>query len=324
MLTTSEEVRNMEQKAIINGVDNPNLMSVDSTEPFQTDADVLKKEDEEKLTEKKEEKEEKIEEKPDVEKKEEKPAEVKEKQESSKETPLRGADKRIAELTRKFRSTERERDFERGKRQEAEEKLKELSAKIPVVDRPKKEDFDDEESFIEALTDWKIETKLKVSREEIAKTVEEKEEKESVDKTYDELDAVMERGREKYNDFNDLVLAEDLVLSTGVSELVLLSDKPEDVFYYLATHADESAELSTMSPTKAAIRIGVIEAKLEKEEKVEEKPLEEKKEEKPPVKKKQTNAPEPIVPVRTTGVIDKDPSSMTPKEYRAWRERNKE
>jgi hypothetical protein len=324
MLTTSEEVRNMEQKAIINGVDNPNLMSVDSTEPFQTDADVLKKEDEEKLTEKKEEKEEKIEEKPDVEKKEEKPAEVKEKQESSKETPLRGADKRIAELTRKFRSTERERDFERGKRQEAEEKLKELSAKIPVVDRPKKEDFDDEESFIEALTDWKIETKLKVSREEIAKTVEEKEEKESVDKTYDELDAVMERGREKYNDFNDLVLAEDLVLSTGVSELVLLSDKPEDVFYYLATHADESAELSTMSPTKASIRIGVIEAKLEKEEKVEEKPLEEKKEEKPPVKKKQTNAPEPIVPVRTTGVIDKDPSSMTPKEYRAWRERNKE
>jgi hypothetical protein len=300
--------------AMLNEVDNPNLMSVDSTERIPTVVDEVPNE------------ETKEEAAPVI--KEEKKGEpvvpkVEKKADGEEIPPTKGTDKvekRIGELTKKWRTTERERDFERTKRLEAEAKLKEVSAKIPSEDKPRKEDFDDEADFIEALTDWKIEAKLKTSREEVAATVEGEGEKVAVEKVYDELDAVLAKGRGKHDDFIDLVQNEDLILSPETVEMVMLSDSPEDVLYYLATHPDESAELSTLSPAKVAVRIGVISAKLETPPKTEEKPVVK---EKPPVKK-QSNAPEPIVPVRTEGLTERDPSKMTPKEYRAWRESNKE
>ena len=50
MLQTMEEIKkaDMNPGMIINGVDNPNLLSVDSTTPVVTDADVIKKEEETK------------------------------------------------------------------------------------------------------------------------------------------------------------------------------------------------------------------------------------------------------------------------------------
>ena len=50
MLQTMEEIRKVDMNPgmIINGVDNPNLLSVDSTTPVVTDADVIKKEEETK------------------------------------------------------------------------------------------------------------------------------------------------------------------------------------------------------------------------------------------------------------------------------------
>ena len=51
MLQTMEEIKkaDMNPGMIINGVDNPNLLSVDSTTPVVTDADVIKKEEETNL-----------------------------------------------------------------------------------------------------------------------------------------------------------------------------------------------------------------------------------------------------------------------------------
>ena len=75
-----------------------------------------------------------------------------------------------------------------------------------------------------------------------------------------------------------------------------------------------------MTTLKAAKEIGKIEARLVEGEK---KPEEKKAEPSAPAKKL-TQTPEPIEPVRSTGATEKDPSQMSPKEYRAWRERNKE
>jgi len=340
MLQTIEELNKVDGPAVmINGVDSPNLLSVDSTEPVPITVDEIVNPGDETIVgvtvtppvvpavpadkvEKKEDvapvvvkKEESL-----VKKTEEEPIKPK-----GEEVPLvKGAEKRIGEITKKWRTTERERDFERTKRLEAEAEVKKLSAKIPAEDRPKKEDFDDEEEYFEALTDWKIETKLKVSRDEVATTVKDEDERKAIDQVYSELDTVLERGRGKYKDFNDLVLADDLVLPSEMTELALLSGKPDDVLYYLASHPDESAEIAMLPPAKAAIRIGRIEAMLEVPVPLENKP-EDKPDDKvvPPVKK-QTNAPEPITPVRTDGVTEKDPSKMSAKEYRAWRESNKE
>ena len=145
MLQTMEEIKkaDMNPGAIINGVDNPNLLSVDSTTPIATDADVIKEGEEKKADEEKKEPEKAPEKHPEKKVDEEKkpegeakatPAEDTKKDEKKveKEEDLKDpVEKRIGKLTKKWRTTERERDFERAKRLEAETELAKLKSQIP-------------------------------------------------------------------------------------------------------------------------------------------------------------------------------------------------
>ena len=332
MLQTMEEIRKVEMTPgmIINGVDNANLMSVDSTTPIVTDTDVVSEKDDKakeevKVTEDK--KEEKKEEKKEPEQKaaDEPTKQSVEKTEQDKEKEEKVDDlkdpveKRIGKLTKKWRTTERERDFERAKRLEAETELAKLKAQIPATGKPKREDFEDEDTFFEALTDWKIDAKMRSQQEVVAKKAGEETEKQAAEEIEQELEEISERGRDKHEDYNTVVFDKDLVLTQGMVETIIHSDIAEEILYYLGKNPDISAAIGEMTALKAAKEIGRIEARLVEGEK---KP-EEKKAEPPTPAKKLTKTPEPIEPVRSTGATEKDPSQMTPKEYRAWRERNK-
>ena len=290
---------------IVNTVDDPNNLSVSSISPLPEKADEVVKTEKEKeetpvisTTEKKEEVKEPIKEEPSKETLPDKKVEPKERD------PVQ---RRIDEITKKRREAERERDFERTKRIELESELKKAKSVIPQADKPKVENFETELAYLEALSDWKVEQKFKVESEKALKETASVDEKTAIDETYQELDDKMEKGRKKYADFNELVLDEDLKISESMVEAILLSDTAEDVLYYLGKHPEEAADIAKLSPLKIAHEFGKIEAKLSA----------------PPPKKKTTTAPEPIIPVKTTGVIEQDPSNMNPREYRAWRERNK-
>ncbi|MCP3924927.1 MAG: hypothetical protein GY714_20300 [Desulfobacterales bacterium] len=344
MLKTVEEIKDVEIKAgvIVNGVDNANLMSVDSTEPVETKADSTDKLDEDSDTSKKEEVEVKKEEKEtegegkkedivdDSLEKEEPNAKKKEEKKvdnglAAKPDDSKKVQKRIGGLTKKWRTAERERDFEKEKRLEVEKKLEELSSKIPVEGRPQKKDFDDEDDYIEALTDWKIDNKLRQSQEKSTKKEKEKEEKDAVIDTYNGLDDALEQGRDKYEDFDELVQDENLIITPTVTQITLDTEIPEDILYYLASNPEESERISNLDPVRSGMEIAKIEVKLINETEVEvEKESElEPKIEQPKPTKKQSKAPAPIVPVQTDGVIEKDPEKMSPKEYRAYRESQK-
>ena len=332
MLQTMEEIRKVEMTPgmIINGVDNANLMSVDSTTPIVTDTDVVSEKDDKakeevKVTEDK--KEEKKEEKKEPEQKaaDEPTKQSVEKTEQDKEKEEKVDDlkdpveKRIGKLTKKWRTTERERDFEKAKRLEAEAELAKLKAQIPATGKPKREDFEDEDTFFEALTDWKIDAKMRSQQEVVAKKAGEETEKQAAEEFETELVEISERGKDKYEDYTERVFDKDLVLTQGMVETIIHSDIAEEILYYLGKNPDISAAIGEMPALKAAKEIGRIEARLVEGEK---KP-EEKKAESPTPAKKLTKTPEPIEPVRSTGATEKDPSQMSPKEYRAWRERNK-
>ena len=329
MLQTMEEIKKAEMNpgAIINGVDNPNLMSVDSTTPIATDADIIK--DEEKKADEEKKEPEKAPEKPPEKKvAEEKkpegeakvtPAEDTKKDEGKEEDLKDPVEKRIGKLTKKWRTTERERDFERAKRLEAEAELAKLKSQIPSADKPKREDFEDEAEFLEALTDWKVESKLKSHTEVVAKKIGEDAEKQAATEIEQELEEISEKGQDKYEDYSTVVFDKDLVLTQGMVETALLTDIAEDILYYLGKNPDISAAIGEMPALRAAKEIGKIEARLVAEKK---KP-DEKKADPPAPAKKLTQTPEPIDPVRSTGAIDKDPSQMSAKEYRAWREKSK-
>jgi hypothetical protein len=297
-----------------------------------TDADVIKKEEEtkpevktaekepEKKAEDKKEEEKKVEEKakdePPKASAENTDKDKKEVKEDDLKDPV---EKRIGKLTKKWRTTERERDFERAKRLEAETELAKLKSQIPSADKPKRDDFEDEAEFLEALTDWKVESKLKTHSEVVTKKIGEDAEKQAATEIEQELEEISEKGQDKYEDYSTVVFDKDLVLTQGMVETALLTDIAEDILYYLGKNPDISAAIGEMSALKAAKEIGKIEARLVAEKK---KP-DEKKADPPAPAKKLTQTPEPIDPVRSTGAIDKDPSQMSAKEYRAWREKSK-
>jgi hypothetical protein len=336
MLQTMEEIKKVEMTpgAIINGVDNANLLSVDSTTPIVTDADIVKDEEnkadagkvpEKKAEDKEVEKKEEVKKaegeltKPSAESTDQDHDKTKEKEVDDLKDPV---EKRIGKLTKKWRTTERERDFEKAKRLEAETELAKLKAQIPATGKPKREDFEDEDTFFEALTDWKIDVNMRSQQEVVAKKAGEETEKQAAEEIEQELEEISERGRDKHEDYNTVVFDKDLVLTQGMVETIIHSDIAEEILYYLGKNPDISAAIGEMTALKAAKEIGRIEARLVEGEKKEEK-KEEKKAESPAPAKKLTQTPEPIEPVRSTGATEKDPSQMTPKEYRAWRERNK-
>lgn len=320
MLQTLDEIRNVELESgqVINGIDNPRLMSVDSTEPIKTELDQVKKLEDKKggsgtsNTETPVKKTEETKDETD-DKKNKQPEEKPEKPQETKDA----VQKRIGDLTKKWRSTERALDYEKQKRQEVEAELKKLKNAIPATDKPKRDDFEDDEAYLEALTDWNVDNKLRQSQESNSKTTEENEEKTAIDETWNAIDEMIATGRGKYPDFEEVAMDKTYDVSEHMAEIILDSDISADIMYYLGQNRDESAEIAKMSPLKAAKEIGKIEAELiasvKKELDKEEQP--------PPSKKKTTNAPEPIVPPKASGVIEKDPSNMSPKEYRAWREK---
>jgi hypothetical protein len=330
MLQTIDEIKkaDMTPGTIINGVDNANLLSVDSTTPIPTDVDQVKPEDnrgeEEKLAEVL-----KVEVKPGEKKEEkdvkatgelkEKPAEniEEEKKDEKEEVFTDSVEKRIGKLTKKWRTTERERDYERTKRVEAEQELAKLKAMIPAEDKPRRDDFEDDEAFLEALADWKVESKLRSHGEVVSKRVSEDTEKHAINEVAQEIEEIADRGSDKYQDYSDVVYDKDLVLNQNMLEAIIVSDVAEDILYYLGKNPDVSAAIGEMSPLKASKEIWKIEMELAKGK------TEKKEESKPAPVKQVTKAPEPIVPPRQTGATEKDPSQMSPKEYRAWRERNK-
>jgi len=313
MTEKTVEEKKIEDVAIIpvirNEVDDPNNLSVTSISPLPESTDeVAKTEQEERetpvipKTEKKEEKKEAPEEKPS-----EEPLPKKVEEKPKEKDPVQ---RRIDEITRKRRDAERERDYERTKRMELEEELKKAKSVTPLGEKPKLENFETEADYLEALADWKVEQKFKVESEKVSKETESAEEKKAIDETYQELDEKMGKGRTKYADFNELVLDKELKISEAMVEAILFSDTAEDVLYYLGKHPEEAADIAGLSPLKVAHELGKIEAKINAPPPT-------------PPTKKTTKAPEPITPVKTTGVTERDPNDMTPQEYREWREKQK-
>ena len=302
-LTEEKKIESVSIIPIIrNEVDDPNNLSVSSISPLPEKADeVVKTEEEERetpvipKTEKKEEIKEPLKEKPSQETLPEKKVEPKEKD---------SVQKRIDEITKKRREAERESVFKDTKIAKLEEELKTAKSAIPQADKPKLENFETEADYLEALTDWKVEQGFKTEREKVSKEVATVDEKKAIDETYQELDEICEKGRTKYADFNELVLTDDFKFSDAELAAILLSDTAEDVLYYLGKHPEEAAEIAKLPPLKVAHEFGKIEARLHA----------------PPPRKRTTNAPEPITPVKTTGVTEKALEDMNPREYRAARE----
>ena len=110
--------------------------------------------------------------------------------------------------------------------------------------------------------------------------------------------AQMADAQQRYADFDAVALSREVPISKDMGELIKTSDVGADVAYFLGQNRPLAAQIASMSVVEAARAIGRIEAGLQRQ--------------KP---RTETNAPNPINPVRGSGGATRDPASMSMQDW---------
>lgn len=205
-----------------------------------------------------------------------------------------GIQKRFDKLTREKVELEREREYWRQQALKAAatgnpvEAQNATTAPKSTEGKPIPEKFDTHAEYVEALTDWKTEQKLK-EREEKASREKVISEQQKVAQTYQEKLAAF---KEKTPDFLDVeadldeALAEARVAPTAaMSQAFLTAENGPQLAYELAKNPKEFVRICKLDPFTAAVEIGKFAAKLEAKTSA------------PQQTNKLTNAPRPLDPI---------------------------
>lgn len=217
---------------------------------------------------------------------------------------------------RKSRAQERIRELNRRlKREEAANaqlyaELRKTQATSPQTEtkadapsgRPREEDFDTTEQWIEAVTDWKLDERERAREARAQEQKTQADRQRPIEELYEKLQTADPYILEDFHKdarpdlhFNETVLA-------ALND----AEKPAEVMRWLGSNAGELNRIARLSPTGIGRAIATIEAQLGSR----------------PQPKKATDAPPPEKRVKGgggTGIV-KDPKDMKMAEYRQWRE----
>jgi hypothetical protein len=223
---------------------------------------------------------------------------------------------RIDELTRKNHEKDRENAYLRA-RLEAHEKPK---VEAPVKPTPDK--FDDYGAYVEALADWKADEKVKAAREEDKAERARERENEQRQSTWAERAQV---AKTRHADYDAVMSESDVPIADFVMAALRESERGPELAYQLAKDPSIADKLNAMTPARAAIELGRMEAKLpELAVSAEPDP-----EEVPDVKakaaapaappRKTTSAPPPIKPIAKGASTAVDLNKLSGEDYVAAR-----
>lgn len=194
-------------------------------------------------------------------------------QSEAKPAEEKTAEEKQPEQTAEEKETAREkhnrRQWERLTRERAEFKAKaELleqqfrSQQAPANDkdnRPARESFDNDEDYVDALTDYKVRQHMGTLQEKISETTR----RSQVDAAWDTR---VQAAEKTYPDFRQVIGgAEDVKISPELMDAMKSSDHGPDLAYYLAKNPDEAGRLVSLSPVAAAMELGRIASYIEYE-----------------------------------------------------------
>lgn len=161
----------------------------------------------------------------------------------------------------------------------------------PVDDKPRRDQYDNEEDYFDKLTDWKLEKRDRDSQQ--AKSQENQRSMlEKTEKLY--LEAAKLPGFDR-DDF------EQLSLTPVIAQTLLDSDVAPKLMAYMTSNPEEVERISTLSPARQAAELGKLEMKLSSA----------------PVKT--TKTPAPITPVGGGGKSSRDLGTLSMDDYIAQR-----
>lgn len=150
---------------------------------------------------------------------------------------------------------------------------------------PRRENFADDDAYVEARADWKAEQKV-AARMTQEKAKVEQAEQNKLRQTYVER---LSEAEERLPGIKDVAVDPTLPVSSAMGEAIVTSDAAPDILHYLDENREEAARIATLSPARAAAEIGKIEAKLAAPKEV-----------------KVSKAPKPISPINGGGGMPKN------------------
>lgn len=158
-------------------------------------------------------------------------------------------------------------------------------------DRPKRDQFANDEDWVEAVADWKLtkrEQAINQQRaQEQAQTLTEK-----TESFYAEAAKTEGFDRDEFD---------ALPLTPHIAQALIDSSSPAKLMVYMAAHPEEVEKIAALNPVRQIKELDRLEAKLASAPKV-------------------SNAPAPIKPIGgNKGTVEKDPSEMTDAEFAKWR-----
>lgn len=163
-------------------------------------------------------------------------------------------EKRIDQLTAQLRQKERELEAARTQ-----------STPKPEA-APKREDFDDYESYIEAKAEYKAlqaAEKRLAEAEKLAKERESQAQEIHAQTQFMEArERTLDKGGELYPDFEQVVSQEDLSITPVMADAILLSDKGHELWYHLGKNPEEADRIAGLPPAKQLMELGRLEVTL--------------------------------------------------------------
>lgn len=198
----------------------------------------------------------------------------------------------------------------RAAREEAEQKRQRILDAGAQEKAPEEKDFEDYTEYVAAKAVWRHAQQAAQREMTEADTAAEqaRQKEQAIQRQEKQLLAQhwSEQARAaqgKYQDFQEVVAADGLFpADSHLPDLVMSSDVAGDLAYAVASDRNLHDTLLRMSPVEASRELGRIEARLTS-----------------PQPRTQSNAPEPISPVRPKASASKDPAKMSFAEYKAWR-----
>jgi hypothetical protein len=241
------------------------------------------------------------------------PEELEAKPEDGEPKPKKkgGFQKRIDKLNTKISATEQEKEYWRNEALRAQQNATKPEPTLDKPDtssRPKADTFTTHDEYVEALTDWKLDQKLLAIENKQKENAVKSEVQTKVTK-YQERVTEFQKSHDDWQDAIDSV--SDIPLSITVREAIFSSENGPDIAYALSKDPTELKRVCALSPVKAAMELGKLEARFSKTTSK-------------PSDKKTTKAPAPVNPVRTRGAVSNkslyDADKMSQSEWNRLRD----
>lgn len=182
--------------------------------------------------------------------------------EAPEDKKSKGVQKRIDELTANWRNEQREKEWLRQQYEMLQQQVQTAKPEAPrpvVEGRPKIEQFEDVNDFVEAMSEWKLSQADKARTEASRQEAEQRQQQELQAR----VSTMVDSARQKYADFDEVVLSNAAIpISQFAAEALVNMEKGADVAYHLGKHPQEAARIASLPEKIQLVELGRIEAAL--------------------------------------------------------------